>query len=64
MGHPSERAWLPGFVEGLILHEDGRYAEALPAFERALAALRSRTLGMAELAVRAEAARRFGEPSR
>ena len=40
---------LPDFVQGRILHEDGRYAEALPVFERALEAVRSRTLAMGEL---------------
>ena len=40
---------LPDFVEAKILHEDGRYAEALPLFERALAAVGSRTLTMPEL---------------
>ena len=40
---------LPDFVQARILHEDGRYAEALPVFERTLAAARSRTLMPAEL---------------
>ena len=40
---------LPDFVEAKILHEDGRYAEALPLFERALAAVGSRTLAVPEL---------------
>lgn len=40
---------LPDFVQARILHEDGRYAEALPVFERTLAAVRPRTLAMTEL---------------
>ncbi len=40
---------LPDFVEARILHEDGRYAEALPVFERVLAAVGSRTLTLPEL---------------
>ena len=40
---------LPDFVEARILHEDGRYAEALPVFERALAEAASRTLTLPEL---------------
>ena len=40
---------LPDFVEARILHEDGRYAEALPVFERALAVVASRTLTLPEL---------------
>jgi choline-sulfatase len=32
---------LPAYVEGRLLHEQGRYAEALPAFERTLAGLRA-----------------------
>ena len=40
---------LPDFVEARVLHEDGRYAEALPVFERALAEAASRTLTLPEL---------------
>ena len=40
---------LPDFVEAKILHEDGRYAEALPVFETVLAAVGSRTLAVPEL---------------
>ncbi len=40
---------LPDIVEARILHEDGRFAEALPVFERALAAARERTLAMPDL---------------
>ena len=40
---------LPDFVEARILHEDGGYAEALPVFQRTLAAARSRTLMLPEL---------------
>ncbi len=40
---------LPDFVEARILHEDGRYAEALPVFERTLAAVQARTLALAGL---------------
>ncbi len=40
---------LPLFVQARTLHEDGRHAEALPLFERALAELRSRTVMLPEL---------------
>ncbi len=40
---------LPIFVEGQALHEDGRYAEALPLFEQTLAAVGSRTVSLPEL---------------
>ena len=40
---------LPDFVRARLLHEDGRFAEALPVFERTLAAVRSRTLPLPEL---------------
>ena len=40
---------LPLFVQARTLHEDERYAEALPLFERALAELRSRTVMLPEL---------------
>ena len=40
---------LPAFVEARTLHEDGRYAEALPLFEQALAEVRSRTVTLPEL---------------
>ena len=40
---------LPIFVEGQALHEDGRYAEALPLFEQTLAAVGSRTVSLREL---------------
>lgn len=40
---------LPDFVRARILHEDGRYAEALPVLEGTLEAVRSRTLAMPEL---------------
>ncbi len=40
---------LPDFVEARILHEDGRYAEALPVFETVVAAVGSRTLAVPEL---------------
>lgn len=40
---------LPDLVEARILHADGRYAEALPVLERALAAVGSRTLTLPEL---------------
>ncbi|MCY4123028.1 MAG: tetratricopeptide repeat protein, partial [Acidobacteria bacterium] len=40
---------LPDFVRARLLHEDGRYAEALPVFERTLAAVRSRALTLPEL---------------
>ena len=35
---------LPVFVQGRTLHEDGRYAEALPLFEQTLAEVSSRTV--------------------
>ena len=40
---------LADFIEAMILHEDGRYAEALPVFESVLAAVGSRTLTLPEL---------------
>jgi len=40
---------LDDFIEAMILYEDGRYAEALPVFERVLAAVGSRTLALPEL---------------
>ena len=40
---------LPTFVQGRMLHEDGRYADALPLFEQALAELRTRTLTLPDL---------------
>jgi arylsulfatase A-like enzyme/Flp pilus assembly protein TadD len=40
---------LPDFVEGRLLFEDGKYEEALAAFERADAALKGRTLQISEL---------------
>ena len=40
---------LPLFVEARTLHEDGRYAEALPLLQQTLAELSSRTLMLPEL---------------
>ena len=40
---------LPTFVQARMLHEDGRYADALPLFEQTLAELRTRTLTLRDL---------------
>jgi tetratricopeptide (TPR) repeat protein len=40
---------LPQFVEGRILYDEGKYEEALVAFESAVAALKGRTLQVSEL---------------
>jgi arylsulfatase A-like enzyme/Flp pilus assembly protein TadD len=40
---------LPQFVEGRLLYDEGKYEEALAAFERADAALKGRTLQISEL---------------
>jgi tetratricopeptide (TPR) repeat protein len=40
---------LPAYVDGLILHGEGRYADALARFREAVAQLESRTLQLPEL---------------
>lgn len=40
---------LPTFIQGLMLHADGRYAEALPRFEETLRLIGSRSIGLSEL---------------
>jgi tetratricopeptide (TPR) repeat protein len=40
---------LPAYVEGLILYNQGRYAEALPRFQEAIKALGSRTIAIQDL---------------
>jgi len=40
---------LPAYVEGLILYNQGRYAEALPRFQEAITALGARTIAIQDL---------------
>ena len=40
---------LPTFVQARLLHQEGRYADALPLFEQTFAELRSRTLTLPDL---------------
>jgi tetratricopeptide (TPR) repeat protein len=40
---------LPAYVDGLVLYDQGRYAEALPLFQAAITSLGTRTIGIQDL---------------